>query len=257
MLDSYTSNMCLNLWGRSAYARALIEIAADVELVKSLVVAILFSNKEGHTFATIDIEYEWTPPRCATCCIFDHAVGITKPSSPTTHVNGEGSKSDCSFASLLRPHAISNKSPIILSKWSPSVSLKRGKVTKVLVWVKLYNVPVLAYSEDGLSLLGTQIGKPVMLDAFTSSMCVESWGRISFARALIEIDAAVGLKKEVIMAILEEEGDSYIKEKKGADAKSNSKSPCASSNVVGNDQGVSNPGLNTSNPFDVLNVDGD
>nr|GEU49763.1 hypothetical protein [Tanacetum cinerariifolium] len=57
--------------GRSAYARVLIEIVADVELVKSLVVAIPFANK-GHTFATIDIEYEWTPPRCATCCIFDH-----------------------------------------------------------------------------------------------------------------------------------------------------------------------------------------
>nr|GFC76560.1 hypothetical protein [Tanacetum cinerariifolium] len=34
------------------------------------------------------------------------------------------------------------------------------------------------------------------LDAFTSSMCVESWGRISFARALIEIDATIRLKKE-------------------------------------------------------------
>nr|GEU51719.1 hypothetical protein [Tanacetum cinerariifolium] len=46
-------------------------------------------------------------------------------------------------------------------------------------------------------------------------------------------------------------------QKKGADAKSNSTSPCASSNAVGNDRGVSNPGLNTSNPFAVLNVDGD
>nr|GEZ38243.1 hypothetical protein [Tanacetum cinerariifolium] len=76
----------------------------------------------------------------------------------------------------------------------------------------MYNVPVLAYSEDGLSLLATQIGKPIMLDAFTSSMCMESWGRISFARALIEIDVAVGLKKEVSMAIPAEEGDGHIKE---------------------------------------------
>nr|GEU37737.1 hypothetical protein [Tanacetum cinerariifolium] len=29
-------------------------------------------KREGHTFATIDIEYEWTPPRCAFCRIFDH-----------------------------------------------------------------------------------------------------------------------------------------------------------------------------------------
>nr|GEX25018.1 hypothetical protein [Tanacetum cinerariifolium] len=72
MLDSYTSNMCVNSWGRSAYARVLIEIAADVELVKSLVIAIPVGYKEEHTFSTIDIEYEWTPPRCASCRIFDH-----------------------------------------------------------------------------------------------------------------------------------------------------------------------------------------
>ncbi|GKD23968.1 hypothetical protein Tco_1225671 [Tanacetum coccineum] len=104
------------------------------------------------------------------------------------------------------------KSPIILNKWSSSVSLKKGEVTKVSVWVKLYNVLVLAYSEDGLSLIATQIGKPVMLDAFTSSMCVESWGRISFSCAIIEISSASTLKNEVIMAIPEEEGDGHIKE---------------------------------------------
>ncbi|GJX67679.1 protein LAZ1 [Tanacetum coccineum] len=36
-------------------------------------------------------------------------------------------------------------------------------------------VPVVAYSEDGLSLIATQIGKPVMLDAFTSTMCADPW----------------------------------------------------------------------------------
>ncbi|GJS05678.1 putative reverse transcriptase domain-containing protein [Tanacetum coccineum] len=51
-----------------------------------------------------------------------------------------------------------------------------------------------------------------MLDAFTSSMCVESWGRISFARALIKISSHSTLKKEVTMAIPEDEGDGHIKE---------------------------------------------
>ncbi|GJZ23632.1 reverse transcriptase domain, reverse transcriptase zinc-binding domain protein [Tanacetum coccineum] len=72
MLDSYTSNMCLHSWGRSSYARALIEISSLTELKKSLVIAIPLANKKGHTFATIDVEYEWTPPRCNTCRIFDH-----------------------------------------------------------------------------------------------------------------------------------------------------------------------------------------
>ncbi|GKC07218.1 hypothetical protein Tco_0998828 [Tanacetum coccineum] len=51
-----------------------------------------------------------------------------------------------------------------------------------------------------------------MLDAFTSSMCVDSWGRISFARALIEVCADSALKKEVVIAIENEEGDEYTRE---------------------------------------------
>nr|GEV00129.1 zinc knuckle CX2CX4HX4C [Tanacetum cinerariifolium] len=147
-----------------------------------------------------------------------------------------------------------HKSPIILSKWSSSVSLKRGEVTKVLVWVKMYNVPVLAYSKDGLSLLGTQIGKPIMLDAFTSSMCVKSWGRISFARALIEIDAVVGLKKgarNTKTTVMEENDNGFTK------VKSRKKNKGANFGGIRMNKGVSNLDLNTSNPFDVLNVDGD
>ncbi|GJU66176.1 trichome birefringence-like protein 3 [Tanacetum coccineum] len=58
--------------------------------------------------------------------------------------------------------------PLMLTKWSP-----KDKVTKVSIWVKLNKVPVVAYSEDGLSLIATQIGNPVMLDVFTSAMCVD------------------------------------------------------------------------------------
>ncbi|GJX48259.1 putative reverse transcriptase domain-containing protein [Tanacetum coccineum] len=90
--------------------------------------------------------------------------------------------------------------------------MKKGEVTKVPVWVKLHGVHVLAYSEDGLSLIATQIGKPIMLDAFTSSMCADSWGRISFSRALIEVSSDSALKSEAIMGIPNEKGDGYIKQ---------------------------------------------
>ncbi|GJV63640.1 zinc knuckle CX2CX4HX4C containing protein [Tanacetum coccineum] len=72
MLDSYTSNMCLSSWGRYTHARAMIEISADEELKNLLVVSIPVRNGKGHTLATVDIVYEWTPPRCSTCLIFDH-----------------------------------------------------------------------------------------------------------------------------------------------------------------------------------------
>nr|GEW10168.1 hypothetical protein [Tanacetum cinerariifolium] len=49
------------------------------------------------------------------------------------------------------------KLPIILTKWSSRLSLKKGDVTSVPVWVKLHGMPILVYSEDGLSLIATQI----------------------------------------------------------------------------------------------------
>ncbi|GKF27790.1 reverse transcriptase domain-containing protein, partial [Tanacetum coccineum] len=104
------------------------------------------------------------------------------------------------------------KSPITLNKWSPSLSLKKGEVTKVPVWVKLYGVLVFAYSDDGLSLIATQIGKPIMLDTFTGSMCVDLWGRISFARALIEVSLESLLKTKVVMYIPNDEDDKHTKE---------------------------------------------
>ncbi|GJR83052.1 hypothetical protein Tco_0153837 [Tanacetum coccineum] len=72
---------------------------------------------------------------------------------------------------------------IILTKWAPNMSLTKDIVTKVPIWVKMHKVPIVAYSEDGISLIATQIGKPIMLDAFTSAMCADSWGRLGFARA--------------------------------------------------------------------------
>ncbi|GKD98592.1 hypothetical protein Tco_1382489, partial [Tanacetum coccineum] len=43
-------------------------------------------------------------------------------------------------------------------------------------------------------------------------MCVEAWGRIGFARALVEISSVTDLKKEVTMAVPNEDGTSYTKE---------------------------------------------
>ncbi|GKG10774.1 reverse transcriptase domain-containing protein [Tanacetum coccineum] len=83
------------------------------------------------------------------------------------------------------------------------MSLSRDKVTKVPVWVKVHKVvPIVAYSEDGLSIIVTQLGKPIMLEAFTNAMCAEPWGRLGFARALIEVTTEKDLKQAVTMAIL-------------------------------------------------------
>ncbi|GJW75377.1 ribonuclease H-like domain-containing protein [Tanacetum coccineum] len=72
MLDSYTSDMCLQSWGRSSYAREMIELWADVELVDTIVVAMPKLTGEEFYTCTVCVEYEWKPLRCACCKVFGH-----------------------------------------------------------------------------------------------------------------------------------------------------------------------------------------
>ncbi|GJR57853.1 hypothetical protein Tco_1500015 [Tanacetum coccineum] len=62
----------------SSYASILNEkistpkVSAKNALLDSLIVAIPFPNGMVHTIEKIDVEYEWQPPRCGSCKIFDH-----------------------------------------------------------------------------------------------------------------------------------------------------------------------------------------
>ncbi|GJR94612.1 zinc knuckle CX2CX4HX4C containing protein [Tanacetum coccineum] len=67
-----------------------------------------------------------------------------------------------------------HKSLIILKKWSMDTKLLKEELTRIPIWVKLHDVPIQVFEEDGISLIATFIGKPVMLDSYTSSMCNDS-----------------------------------------------------------------------------------
>ncbi|XP_022032208.1 uncharacterized protein LOC110933287 [Helianthus annuus] len=105
------------------------------------------------------------------------------------------------------------KVPLFLNVWSPSVSLKKEGIKSIPVWVKMFNVPISVYTDDGLSLLASKIGTPKRLDGYTADMCADSWGRSRFARALIEIDADNELKDHIVVAIPKLDDDGYITEK--------------------------------------------
>ncbi|GKA43672.1 zinc knuckle CX2CX4HX4C containing protein, partial [Tanacetum coccineum] len=102
--------------------------------------------------------------------------------------------------------------PIFLNKWFRSVSLLKKELSRVSVWVKFYDIPLVAYTSDGLSLLATKIGTPMILDSYTNSICLESWGVSSYARILIEIDASNGFSNNLVMAVLNLEGPEYMNE---------------------------------------------
>nr|GEU36918.1 ribonuclease H-like domain-containing protein [Tanacetum cinerariifolium] len=72
MLDSYTSDMCIQSWGRSSYARVMIELQADVKLKDNIVMAMPKITREGYYTCNVHVEYKWKPPRCLSCKVFGH-----------------------------------------------------------------------------------------------------------------------------------------------------------------------------------------
>ncbi|GKE57671.1 reverse transcriptase domain-containing protein [Tanacetum coccineum] len=99
--------------------------------------------------------------------------------------------------------------PFILKKWNPDVNLQKEDVGNVLVWVKLYSVSMTAFSEDGLSILATKLGTPLMLESYTSDVCTQSWGRSSYARAMIELRADEELKDTIMAAMPKLVGEGF------------------------------------------------
>lgn len=62
--------------------------------------------------------------------------------------------------------------PIILSKWPLNVSLTKEDLSKVPVWIKLHDVPLVAFTGDGFSMIATKLDTPFMLHSYTSTMCI-------------------------------------------------------------------------------------
>ncbi|GKD18768.1 retrotransposon protein, putative, ty1-copia subclass [Tanacetum coccineum] len=98
---------------------------------------------------------------------------------------------------------------LILKKWNPDVHLLKEDDVNVLIWVKLLGVPVTAFSEDGLSDIATKLGTPYMLDSYTYDMCMQSWGRLSYARVMIELRADVELKDTIVVAMPKIVGEGF------------------------------------------------
>ncbi|GJY80374.1 hypothetical protein Tco_0493125 [Tanacetum coccineum] len=80
------------------------------------------------------------------------------------------------------------------------------------VWVKFNNVALVSYTSDGLSLIAMKIGTLMMIDSHTNSMCLESWGRSSYARIMIEINACNDFSDKMVMIVPDLEGKGYTKE---------------------------------------------
>ncbi|GKD57654.1 zinc knuckle CX2CX4HX4C containing protein [Tanacetum coccineum] len=86
------------------------------------------------------------------------------------------------------------------------------ELTRIPIWVKLHDVHIQVFEGDGISLIAMFIGKPVMIDSYTSSMCNESWDRSSFARCLIKVNSEADLIDFVTIGILSLSENGFTKE---------------------------------------------
>ncbi|GJW57067.1 cytokinin dehydrogenase 3-like protein [Tanacetum coccineum] len=148
-----------------------------------------------------------------------------------------------------------------MRKWHPDENLLKEDVSTIPVWVKLYGVPVTAFSEDGLSVIATKLGTPLMLDSYTADMCMQSWGRSSYARAMIELRADVELKANLVAAMPKITGTGLlyfiirvrnVHRNTGAGATKNLKKTSQTPKGIP-DNLESTKEVSKSNPFDVLN----
>ncbi|GJZ98785.1 hypothetical protein Tco_0671238 [Tanacetum coccineum] len=95
--------------------------------------------------------------------------------------------------------AMEVKSPLVdQTNANPNVDLLKEDVGNVSVWVKLHSVHVTVFSEDGLSAIALKLGTLLMLDSYTYDMCLQSWGRSSYTRVMVNLWAGVELKDTIM-----------------------------------------------------------
>ncbi|KAL4566957.1 hypothetical protein LXL04_022527 [Taraxacum kok-saghyz] len=82
-----------------------------------------------------------------------------------------------------------NNVPIFVQRWKPGLVLSKPAINMVPVWVKIYNVPLEYWNEEGVAHIANEIGKPIMMDKMTLNMCENHWGRPGFMRILVEMTA--------------------------------------------------------------------
>ncbi|KAK8544463.1 hypothetical protein V6N13_056242 [Hibiscus sabdariffa] len=74
--------------------------------------------------------------------------------------------------------------PLVLRKWEPNLQRLDFDLTRMPVWVQLYNVSLEFFSKRGLSYIASALGVPLYMDSVTTSR-----ERLEFAKVCVEVEA--------------------------------------------------------------------
>ena len=88
--------------------------------------------------------------------------------------------------------------PLILRPMTNFFNFSSEEMSRVPVWVKFPNLPLCCWSPDCLSKIASVLGKPIQCDQPTSTL-----SRLSYARALVEIDLLEELQHSVAITLPE------------------------------------------------------
>nr|GEW63500.1 hypothetical protein [Tanacetum cinerariifolium] len=86
------------------------------------------------------------------------------------HINKLGDEIGLNDVMKKGPWMVKNKH-LFVQKWSSEIGMQKVEPKKMLVWVKINNVPLEAWSVKGISALATGLGKPILMDTMTAK-CV-------------------------------------------------------------------------------------
>ncbi|GJV67683.1 zinc knuckle CX2CX4HX4C containing protein [Tanacetum coccineum] len=67
------------------------------------------------------------------------------------------------------------------------------------IWIRLCNVPLKAWTKNGITALASRLRKPLVMDKVTPNMCKSCVGRVGYARVLVKISANKGIPDEIVM----------------------------------------------------------
>ncbi|KAJ9561757.1 hypothetical protein OSB04_006917 [Centaurea solstitialis] len=100
--------------------------------------------------------------------------------------------------------------PFFLLTWDPTKGLTKPQHTSCPLWVKIHNIPLIAFNNEGISRIASALGVPIRMDACTTSMCDKAWGRPGFAKILVDVWAVGELKRELQIVIPSLSGGSDV-----------------------------------------------
>nr|GEZ47225.1 hypothetical protein [Tanacetum cinerariifolium] len=122
-------------------------------------------------------------------------VGISSKYREVVKIWASGDKSPLAMFAIEYLDLRASFSEVYLFRGTPLLVLGRSsylteELSHVPIWVKFHDVPLVAYTSDGLSLMATEIDNRMMLDSYTNSMYLEAWGRAAGAEQMLAMTLA-------------------------------------------------------------------